>query len=180
MIKLKVKVTNWGQRSKYVSATFQKSIKANLIKLHRKIKHRERICNAKTSVPTVKVKVTEINGQMVSSQLLKHHCSKCKLHAKGNRMRWYVCIKFNILFPKVKVTVTVQRSDHVSDLTQNCWIRISHKGKTWLNGTIFFTSVRISRQGQGHHQGSYIRLFCIRTCNQLQRISANYNREHKT
>ena len=69
VIKLKVKVTNWGQRSKYVSASVQKSIKANFIRLHRKIKHHERICHAKTLVPTVKV--TEINGQMVSSKLLK-------------------------------------------------------------------------------------------------------------
>ena len=40
--KLKVKVTNWGKSSKYVSAITQKSAKANLIKLHRKTRHHER------------------------------------------------------------------------------------------------------------------------------------------
>ena len=38
----KVKVTIWGQSSKYVSAITQKSTKANFIKLHRKIRHHER------------------------------------------------------------------------------------------------------------------------------------------
>ena len=37
----KVKVTIWGQSSKYVSAITQKSTKANFIKLHRKIRHHE-------------------------------------------------------------------------------------------------------------------------------------------
>ena len=38
----KVKVTIWGQSSKYVSAVTQKSTKANFNKLHRKIRHHER------------------------------------------------------------------------------------------------------------------------------------------
>ena len=40
--KLKVKVTSWGQSSKYVSAVTHKSTKANFIKLHRKTRHHER------------------------------------------------------------------------------------------------------------------------------------------
>ena len=40
--KLKVKVTIWGQSSKYVSAVTQKNTKANFIKLHRKTRHHER------------------------------------------------------------------------------------------------------------------------------------------
>ena len=40
--KLKVKVTIWGQSSKYVLAITQKSTKANFIKLHRKTRHHER------------------------------------------------------------------------------------------------------------------------------------------
>ena len=40
--KLKVKVTIWGQSSKYVSAITQKSTKANFVKLHGKMRHYER------------------------------------------------------------------------------------------------------------------------------------------
>ena len=40
--RLKVKVTIWGHSSKDVSATTQKSTKANFIKLHRKTRHHER------------------------------------------------------------------------------------------------------------------------------------------
>ena len=47
MPNLKVRVTIWVQRSKYVSAITQKSTTANFIKLHRRI-----------YVPTLKVKVT--------------------------------------------------------------------------------------------------------------------------
>ena len=41
--KLKFKVTVCGQRSNYVLAVTQKSTKTNFIKLHRKIKHYERV-----------------------------------------------------------------------------------------------------------------------------------------
>ena len=40
--KLKVKVTIWGQSSKYVSAITQNNTKANFIKLHRKTRYHER------------------------------------------------------------------------------------------------------------------------------------------
>ena len=40
--KLKVKVTIWGQGSKYISAITQKSTKANFVKLHRKMRHYDR------------------------------------------------------------------------------------------------------------------------------------------
>ena len=44
---LKVKVTIWGQRSKYASVTAQKITEAKFNKIHKKIKHHERIiCHA--------------------------------------------------------------------------------------------------------------------------------------
>ena len=48
-------------------------------------------------------------------------------------MRWYVIIKIKVLLCKVKVTVRVQRSNHISDLIQNFlseFHQTSHKGKT--------------------------------------------------
>ena len=52
-----------------MSATAQKSTKANLIKIHRKIKHHERICHAQHIGLTLKVKVI-IRGQRSSHCLV--------------------------------------------------------------------------------------------------------------
>ena len=87
-------------------------------------------------------------------------------------MWWYVIIKSKVLLPKVRVTVKVQRSNHVSDLTQTAevnfielHIKVKHDKMV-----PFFVSVRIPCQGQGHNQ-----TFCIRIRKQLKQISTNFN-----
>ena len=77
----------WVQRSKYISATAQKSTKANFIKIYKKVKYHERICHVQ-NIGSNTLGQGHNPRSKVKSFLLTYQkttvASVIKLHAKGN------------------------------------------------------------------------------------------------
>ena len=64
----KVKVTIGSKVKLCLNSCCSYTTEANLIKLHRKIKHNERVCHALILVPTSKVKVAVRSEVKIMSQ----------------------------------------------------------------------------------------------------------------
>ena len=90
---LKVKVTIYGQSSKYVSTITQKSTKANFIKLHRKTRHHKRYAMHHSQ----RLKVISLHYQNTTE------ASLIRLHEKVNNNE-VICHNQNSgSLPKIRV-----------------------------------------------------------------------------